>query len=165
VLGQPLIVRNVSTLTKALNLVKIMIPKDCPDSVRLIEDKFPSINIEEFYDDGNYSESTTVTKIEATEISQNANLEIPINAMISYSQKDNIFSVGPIRYPWELFNIVKKALQDEVTQSVISPNAIIAKTSIIDGPRYPLIPKFRLEQFLGRMINFWKHSFMHDDQL
>ncbi len=134
VLGQPLIVRNVTTLTKALNIVKIMIPKDCPDSVRLIQDKFPSINIEEFYDDGNYSETTTVPKIETTEISQNANFEIPINAIVSYSKKDNIFSVEPIRYPWELFNIVKKVLQDEVTQSVISPNAIIAKSSIIDGP-------------------------------
>jgi UDP-N-acetylglucosamine diphosphorylase / glucose-1-phosphate thymidylyltransferase / UDP-N-acetylgalactosamine diphosphorylase / glucosamine-1-phosphate N-acetyltransferase / galactosamine-1-phosphate N-acetyltransferase len=134
VFGQPLIVRNIDTATKALKIVKIMMPKDFADSLRLVQDEFPSINVEEFDDDGNFPITDNITKIEAKEISKNDNFEIPINSLVSYSQNNNAFSVEPIRYPWDLLNIVKKLLQDQVRDSYISPTATIAKSSIIDGP-------------------------------
>jgi len=42
--------------------------------------------------------------------------------------------VDIITYPWEFLNSVGNVLKKEVTRTVISPKASIAKTSIIQGP-------------------------------
>jgi NDP-sugar pyrophosphorylase family protein len=39
-----------------------------------------------------------------------------------------------IIYPWDFLNLVQKVLHEEVTKNIISPNASIAKSSIIEGP-------------------------------
>ena len=43
--------------------------------------------------------------------------------------------VDVITYPWEFLNSVGTVLQNEVTQTIISPTASIAKTSVIQGRR------------------------------
>jgi len=73
-------------------------------------------------------------KTENKVIPQNDTFEIPINALLRYSQDTKTFSVEPLSYPWDLLNTITKVLQEEVTKSIISKNAIIAKSSIIDGP-------------------------------
>jgi NDP-sugar pyrophosphorylase family protein len=42
--------------------------------------------------------------------------------------------VDVITYPWELLNAVQNLLQNEVTHTIISAMASIAKTSVIQGP-------------------------------
>lgn len=132
VFGQPLIVRNASVASKVLDIDKIMIPKDFPDALRLVQDNFSRISVEQFQDDGDSTQ--TLPKTENKVIPQNDTFEIPINTLLRYSKDTKTFSVEPLSYPWDLLNTITKVLQEEVTKSIISKNAIIAKSSIIDGP-------------------------------
>ncbi|TLX83877.1 MAG: hypothetical protein E6K98_03965 [Thaumarchaeota archaeon] len=133
--GRPLIVRNVSATIKVLNIDKIMIPEDFPDALRLVQDEFPRISVEQFHDDGDSNQTSTFpTKIEKITITKNNNFEIPINTLLRYSPNTTTFSTESISYPWDLLNTIKNVLHDEVTHRVISPKATISKSSIIDGP-------------------------------
>jgi len=135
VFGRPLIVRNVSATIKVLNIDKIMIPEDFPDALRLVQDEFPRISVEQFHDDGDSNQTSTFpTKIEKITITKNNNFEIPINTLLRYSPNTTTFSTESISYPWDLLNTIKNVLHDEVTHRVISPKATISKSSIIDGP-------------------------------
>ena len=53
VLGRPLIVRNVGIISRVLSIDKIKIPDEFPSALQLIQDNFPSINVEEFHDEIN----------------------------------------------------------------------------------------------------------------
>ncbi len=130
VFGQPLIARNVSVASKLLDINKIMIPKDFPDALRLVKESFPTLSVEPFQDDG----KSTPAKTENIVIPQNKDFEMPITMLLCNSKNTNTYSLEPLSYPWELLSTMKKVLQEEVTQSIISPNASIAKSSIIDGP-------------------------------
>ena len=135
VFGQPLIVWNVSVTSKVLNIDKVMIPKDFPDALRLVQDKFPSIRVEQFSDDRDYNTTDTFpARTENIVIAGNDNFEIPINSLLRYSQNSGSFLMELINYPWDFLNTIKKVLHDEVTQTVISTNAVVAKSSIIEGP-------------------------------
>ena len=50
------------------------------------------------------------------------------------TDNDNGLIADVITYPWEFLNAVGSVLQNEVTHTIISPTASIAKTSIIRGP-------------------------------
>ena len=52
ILGQPLIVRNVGIASKFMKIDTIRIPDKFPGVIRLIREKFPSINIHSFSDHG-----------------------------------------------------------------------------------------------------------------
>jgi UDP-N-acetylglucosamine diphosphorylase / glucose-1-phosphate thymidylyltransferase / UDP-N-acetylgalactosamine diphosphorylase / glucosamine-1-phosphate N-acetyltransferase / galactosamine-1-phosphate N-acetyltransferase len=145
VLNQPLIVRNVSIVSRILNIHRIKIPSKYNTALKLIQDNFPAINVEE-YDDNNDNDNRnnnsksidTSTSARSYNISIKENmdyLEIPLNSALWYlqSEKENIL-INPIVYPWDFHYIIQKILQDELTQASISPNASISKSTIIDGP-------------------------------
>jgi UDP-N-acetylglucosamine diphosphorylase / glucose-1-phosphate thymidylyltransferase / UDP-N-acetylgalactosamine diphosphorylase / glucosamine-1-phosphate N-acetyltransferase / galactosamine-1-phosphate N-acetyltransferase len=157
VLNQPLIVRNIGIANRILDIHKIKIPSKCGIALKLIEDNFPAINVEE-YDDGvddnvsnnknknknndNNDNDNNTKSIDAgtsarsydISITQNIEyIELPINSALWYLQSENIL-ITPIVYPWDFHYTVQKILQDELTQASISPNASISKSSIISGP-------------------------------
>ena len=145
VLNQPLLVRNVSIASRILNIHRIKIPSKYNTALKLIQDNFPAINVEE-YDDNNDNDNRnnnsksidTSTSARSYNISIKDNmdyLEIPLNSALWYlqSEKENIL-INPIVYPWDFHYIIQKILQDELTQASISPNASISKSTIIDGP-------------------------------
>lgn len=135
VFGQPLIVWNVSVTSKVLNIDKVMIPKDFPDALRLVQDKFPTIRVEQYSDDGKHNTTDTFpARTENIVIAGNDNFEIPINALLRYSHNTGVFLMESINYPWDFLNAIKKLLHDEVKQTVISTTAVVAKSSIIEGP-------------------------------
>jgi UDP-N-acetylglucosamine diphosphorylase / glucose-1-phosphate thymidylyltransferase / UDP-N-acetylgalactosamine diphosphorylase / glucosamine-1-phosphate N-acetyltransferase / galactosamine-1-phosphate N-acetyltransferase len=166
VFGQPLIIRNIAVASKAVDIDRIKIPDIFPTALRLVQDNFPSINVEEFHDDndnndhnssiGNYNnitiggiggerrrESSTTSSISNDNSDINGGrVEIPINSLIHYFEKASSDSssnsigltIDPIVYPWDLLNAIQKTLNQEVTHTTISPNASIAKSSIIQGP-------------------------------
>jgi carbonic anhydrase/acetyltransferase-like protein (isoleucine patch superfamily) len=157
VLNQPLIVRNVSIASRILNIHRIKIPSKCSTALKLIQDNFPAINVEEYdnddnntnYNNNNNSKNNnnksidksidTSTSARSYNISikeENMDyLEIPLNSALWYlqSEKENIL-INPIVYPWDFHYTFRKILQDELTQASISPNASISKSTIIDGP-------------------------------
>ena len=146
VLGEPLILRNIKIATKRLNLDKILIPKGLHNTLKLVQESFPHIDVEEFDDekDNRHSNSnngrdatlpsrqTLYTKVTIGEKSQD--IEIPLNACLHYSETAKSLSMDSIIYPWDFLILVQKVLQEEVTQNMISPSASIAKSSIIEGP-------------------------------
>ena len=145
VLNQPLIVRNVSIASRILNIHRIKIPSKYNTALKLIQDNFPAINVEEYDEDNNNDYRNNNSKLIGTStsarsynisIKENMDyLEIPLNSALWYlqSEKENIL-INPIVYPWDFHYIIQKILQDELTQASISPNASISKSTIIDGP-------------------------------
>jgi len=152
VLNQPLIVRNVSIASRILNIRRIKIPSKFSTALKLIQDNFPAINVDEYDDDSNDNDNNnydnsrnnnnksidTSTSARSYNISIKENmdyLEIPLNSALWYlqSERENVL-INPIVYPWDFHYVIQKILRDELTQASISPNASISKSTIIDGP-------------------------------
>jgi len=145
-------------VSKIFAIKKIMIPEGFRDALKLVQDNFPSINTDEFYDEpindkvdnnvNNDSRSTTASlNEEAGTIGKmrfkgdEDLFQIPLNAVLhcpqlspSPSSNTKALLIDHIVYPWDFLNIVHKTLQEEITNTVISPNASVAKSSIISGP-------------------------------
>lgn len=108
------------------SISKVMIPSEFSAAIKLVQERFPSLNVQELCG-GNLSNSKV-------SILGNENLEIPLNALIYYSKRTNTLTIDSLIYPWDFLNTVQKVLYDEVTEQIISPNASIARSSIIKGP-------------------------------
>ena len=97
VLNQPLIVRNLGIVGKILNIHRIKVPSECSTVLRLIQDNFPAISVDE-YDTNNTRNNTnddtptdTSTSARSFKISIKGNmdnLEIPLNSALWYSQSE-----------------------------------------------------------------------------
>ena len=158
-LGQHLIIRNINQVGKIFAIKKIMIPDEFRNALKLVQDNFPSINTEEFYDDFNnivdhdvsshsstdnsnspsFNSATTATPVGKIRLNGNEeSFQIPLNAVLHYpaspSSDTKSLLVDSVVYPWDFLNIIHKTLHEEVTQTIISPNASVAKSSIISGP-------------------------------
>jgi len=138
---------------RILNIHRIKVPSECRAVLRLIQDNFPEISVDE-YDanndaNSNINSNTNNTNNETpTDTSTSARsfkifikgnnmnrLEVPLNSSLWYSQleKNNIL-VNPIVYPWDLHYTVQRILREELTEVSVSPNVSIAKSTIIEGP-------------------------------
>jgi UDP-N-acetylglucosamine diphosphorylase / glucose-1-phosphate thymidylyltransferase / UDP-N-acetylgalactosamine diphosphorylase / glucosamine-1-phosphate N-acetyltransferase / galactosamine-1-phosphate N-acetyltransferase len=153
--GYPLIVRNIMMAQKFMSVDTISLPDEFSDASRLIQDYFPTINLNEFCDDNrgfekyvsNISTPAPLNYQLATPVQgQHSNFEIPINSLIhnsSYScmsranhsnDSNNELVVDVLTYPWDFLRAVQDVLHNEITHTVISPLATVAKSSIINGP-------------------------------
>lgn len=150
VLGQPLIVRNVSVANRIRNIHRIKVPSKYDTTLKLLQDNFSTIDVEE-YEDGDSGDSgdddntnssvaidnSTAARSYNISIKENMDsLEIPLNSAIWYpqSEKEKNLLINPIKYPWDFHYVIQKVLQDEIIQVSISPNASISKSTVIDGP-------------------------------
>jgi NDP-sugar pyrophosphorylase family protein len=141
-LGEPLILRNLKIAMKKLNFDKILIPKGLFNSLKVVQDAFPHIDIEEFSDEKDRcynKKSTTLPSKQplytrVTIGGTHQDIEIPLNVCLHYSETTKSLFMDSIIYPWDFLNLVQKVLQEEVTQNIISPKASIAKSSVIEGP-------------------------------
>jgi acetyltransferase-like isoleucine patch superfamily enzyme len=124
--GQPLIIRNIMMAQQVYGISKVMIPSEFSAAIKLVQESFPSLDVQELRD-----EDLPDSKVS---IRGNENLEIPLNALIHYSKRTNTLTIDSLIYPWDFLTTVQKILYDEVTQQIISPNASIARSSIIKGP-------------------------------
>jgi NDP-sugar pyrophosphorylase family protein len=144
VLHQPLIVRNVSLANKIQNIHRIKVPSKCSATLKLLQDNFSTIDVEEYEDDEDDIKSNDIDDNNSTaarshniSIKENMDyLEIPLNSAMWHirSEKEKQVLINPIKYPWDLHYVIQKILQDEVTHVSISPNASISKSTVIDGP-------------------------------
>lgn len=150
VLHQPLIVRNVNLANKIRNIHRIRVPSKCGATLKLLQDNFSTIDVDEYEDneddiksnDNNSSNdiddnNSTSARSHNISIKENMDyLEIPLNSAIWYiqSEKEKQVLINPIKYPWDLHYIIQKILHDEVAHVSISPNASISKSTVIDGP-------------------------------
>jgi acetyltransferase-like isoleucine patch superfamily enzyme len=146
VLGEPLILRNINMVRKKLNFDKVLIPNGLHNALRIVQEAFPQVDVEEFSDEKDNRRYNNNRENGTTASSQYPlhtkviiggtyeDFEIPLNACLHYSENTESLSMEYIIYPWDFLNLVQKVLQEEVTQNIISPNASIAKSSIIEGP-------------------------------
>lgn len=143
VLNQPIIVRNLGIVNRIFSIHRIKVPSECSSVLKLIQDNFPEISVDEYdtnnsnnNDDNTAVDTSTSARSFRISIEENRNhLEIPLNSALWYSQleRDSI-SVNPIVYPWDFHYTVQRILREELTETSISPNASIPKSTIIDGP-------------------------------
>jgi acetyltransferase-like isoleucine patch superfamily enzyme len=158
-LGEHLITRNINIVGKLSTIDKIMIPEEFRKTLDLVRRNFPSIEVENFRDgldpvmehNANGLPNTsslingishnTVIATQEGKIKLKGNedsIQIPLNAVLHYpafQSADTIrLHADFVVYPWDFLNIVHKTLHEEVKDSIISPNATIAKSSIISGP-------------------------------
>ena len=91
-------------------------------------DGLTSVNSESSFSDGNH-----IIKNIALNRSDDC-FEIPLNAVLWHSQAAENLLIDSIVYPWEFLDIAQKIMYEEVKCTVISPNATVAKSSILEGP-------------------------------
>jgi acetyltransferase-like isoleucine patch superfamily enzyme len=162
VFGHPLIVHNILIAQKILNIDTVSMPDTFSAASNLIQSIFPTLSVKEFHDEYKTSGSGldytggtlgSCNRLNAP-ISDNASkkLELPINSLLHYCpcqpttasshyfspvnniENGNSLTVDVITFPWEFLNAVENVLQNELTHTIISPTASIAKTSVIQGP-------------------------------
>src|ERR671910_1777292 len=120
VLNQPLIVRNLGMFNGVLNIHRIRAPSECRTVLRLIQDNFPEISVDEYNADNTNNTNNddddiptdTSTSARSFKMSIKGNMdriEMPLNSALWHSQleKDNIL-VTPIVYPWDFHYIVQR---------------------------------------------------------
>ena len=147
VFGQPLIVRNIQAAKEFLDIDKVVVPKESTNAVKLIEENFPSIDVEQFSsssnnDDFNDERTTTTTAFhnyllnsnEVRTLNKKSKFEVPLNTFIHYSLERAALLIDAVIYPWDFLKLIQKVLCDNIKDTIISPNASIATSSIIEGP-------------------------------
>ena len=148
VFGQPLIVRNVDVACNVLDIDHIMIPNNFSNAATLIQDNFPSLEVEQFSDENEnvvnqkafcsiidrYDWLSSNKNTNKANDYQKGKLDIPLNTFIDYSLQRGSFSIDSIIYPWDFLHIMQRVMQDKIVHTTISPNASVDRSSIIDGP-------------------------------
>ncbi|MDQ3902214.1 MAG: hypothetical protein M3247_00975 [Thermoproteota archaeon] len=148
VFGQPLIVRNVEVTCKVLDIDEVMIPDNFSNAATLIQDNFPSLEVQQFSDENenvaNYNASYSIIdrydSLSSNNNSKNlishqkGKLDVPLNTFIDYSLERGSFLIDTIMYPWDFLYIMQRVMQDKIVHTTISPNASVDRSSIIDGP-------------------------------
>ena len=157
--GQILALRNLDILSKLYCIESIKIPDKFSEIANLIEVTFPSIDVEVFDDDYNDyvlsrstisgpSKRSSCFQIDSNggpvdnniaiyrKAEEKDSIQLPLNSVLWHSKEeaDTILYASLIIYPWNFLNVLQKALYKELRQTKISPKALVAKSSIIDGP-------------------------------
>jgi len=150
--GRALITRNVELINSLYDLETVIVPKKLNFISNIIKST-TEIPVEEI-DENTYgklikSESRISNKFGGIEknnignsyhiqqntlITNNNVLFLPCNTVIGKKSTRKSIEYYKFQYPWEFLDIIQELLRNEVTFSIISNKATIAKTAIIEGP-------------------------------
>jgi UDP-N-acetylglucosamine diphosphorylase / glucose-1-phosphate thymidylyltransferase / UDP-N-acetylgalactosamine diphosphorylase / glucosamine-1-phosphate N-acetyltransferase / galactosamine-1-phosphate N-acetyltransferase len=165
IFGHPLIVHNILVVQNILNIDTVSLPATFSTASTLIQNAFPTINVNELHDEyrtngsggldyrGGTLEAFSCNRLTVPKPNKTSEkLELPINSLLYYCcsppatalshyvspinniENKNSLMADVFMYPWEFLNAVGNVLQNELTHTIISPTAAIAKTSVIQGP-------------------------------
>lgn len=140
-MGQHLILRNISLLTTVNDIKSIEIPTGLYFLNDLIQRHFPSIDItnrkskhvfqgkinRNSYPEQISLNTNVITKLEGP---ASSTLRIPSNSILHFDKGGQLV-IDKINYPWDFLKAIQQIL-DEVTSTKISSKAKISKTSIIE---------------------------------
>lgn len=152
-LGCPIIVRNLKIMERILKIDSVNVPNCASTIATIIQTNFPEINVKEYSDSRDSGENikplwdgcATTVHLER----KDGKFELPLNSLLYYNPKDidgNLIGAKSIRYnnreiyfdtlvyPWEFLDAVRRVMAMEITDTVISSRASVAKSSIITGP-------------------------------
>jgi NDP-sugar pyrophosphorylase family protein len=125
-----------------------MIPDNLSHAATVLQDNFPSLEVDQFSDENenlasnnascsiiDYYDCLSNNKNTTKLISfQRGKLDVPLNTFIDYSLERASFSIDYIVYPWDFLRIMQRVMEDKIVHTTISPNASVDRSSIIDGP-------------------------------
>ncbi|VFJ12427.1 hypothetical protein [Candidatus Nitrosocosmicus franklandus] len=151
--GRALITRNVELIDSLYGLETVLVPKKLNFISRLIKST-TNVPVEEIdettYDklvkrdirvsqkinvsEKNDFSSNTIHMQQNTLISNKNLLFLPCNTVVGRKSDKRSLEYYKFQYPWEFLEIIQDLLRNEVTHSIISNRASIAKTAIIEGP-------------------------------
>jgi UDP-N-acetylglucosamine diphosphorylase / glucose-1-phosphate thymidylyltransferase / UDP-N-acetylgalactosamine diphosphorylase / glucosamine-1-phosphate N-acetyltransferase / galactosamine-1-phosphate N-acetyltransferase len=150
--GRALITRNVELINSLYDLETVIVPKKLNFISNIIKSttEIPVEEIDEItYGKLIKSESRISNKFGGIEknnignsyhiqqntlITNNNVLFLPCNTVIGKKSTRKSIEYYKFQYPWEFLDIIQELLRNEVTFSIISNKATIAKTAIIEGP-------------------------------
>lgn len=150
--GRALVTRNIELLDSLYGLETVFVPKKLNFISRLVKST-TSIPVEEI-DENTYArliknETRVSQRLEIPDndgvhlsnnilqnslISNKNLLFLPCNTVIGKRSSKKSLEYYKFQYPWEFLDIIQELLKSEVTHSIISNKASIAKTAIIEGP-------------------------------
>jgi acetyltransferase-like isoleucine patch superfamily enzyme len=144
VLGEAIILRNVKLAKEILGIDTVILPKGHTKSIKLIEYSFPSIRVEQCPDNEFTISNDRMPPLYPyllnrkydTKIDKETSFKVPLNTFIHYPAKEQepCLTADSFVYPWDFLRVIQKVLCDNINETVISPKASIAKSSIIEGP-------------------------------
>ena len=151
--GRALITRNVELIDALYGLETVLVPKKLNFITRLIKST-TNVPVEEI-DENTYSKllkrdigvsqkidvsekntlSSNTLHIQQNSLVSNKNfLFLPCNIVIGRRSSRRSLEYYKFEYPCEFLDIIQDLLKNEVSHSIISNKASIAKTAIIEGP-------------------------------
>lgn len=153
-MGQPLLVRNISKIREAFDIKAIRMPGRLGEALDLVQSNFPSVTVQE-YDGGEDEDErgaaagrggAVAAAVDAPLKWTDGELRVPMNSVIVTKQAEPRvglgggeeggagLSVSQLVYPWDFLRQMQLALEREVKGQAISPDASVARTAVIDGP-------------------------------
>ncbi|HEX5904982.1 MAG TPA: hypothetical protein VFY50_02930, partial [Candidatus Nitrosocosmicus sp.] len=153
IFGRALITRNVELIDSLYGLETVLVPEKLKFITRIIKST-TNVPVEEI-DENTYcklikNDARVSQKINGTErnnfgnnalnieqsslISNRNLLFLHCNTVIGRRSSRKSIEYYTFQYPWEFLDIIQELLENEVTHSIISNKATIAKTAIIEGP-------------------------------
>lgn len=154
-MGQPLLVRNISKIREAFDIKAIRMPGRLGEALDLIQSNFPSVTVQE-YDGGEEEDErgaaagrggAVAAAVDAPLKWTDGELRVPLNSVIVTKHAEPRvglggegeeggagLSVSQLVYPWDFLRQMQLALEREVKGQAISPDASVARTAVIDGP-------------------------------
>jgi len=145
VFGQPLILRNIQRVLNILDIDTIILPEEYYTAVKLIENSFPSLLVDQFSNDKFDRNDDRILPLyqyllNRKEPCKGAMFKVPLNTFIHCHTNgqgtghETSITIDSINYPWDFLRVIQKVLYDSIRYTTISPKSSIAKSSIIDGP-------------------------------
>jgi UDP-N-acetylglucosamine diphosphorylase / glucose-1-phosphate thymidylyltransferase / UDP-N-acetylgalactosamine diphosphorylase / glucosamine-1-phosphate N-acetyltransferase / galactosamine-1-phosphate N-acetyltransferase len=150
--GRALITRNIELINSLYNLETVLIPRKL-NFISSIIKSTTDIPVEEINEntyhklvkselkaskfdvnEKNHSESSNSHIQQNTLVTNKNLLFLPCNTVIGKRSTRKSIEYYKFQYPWEFLDIIQELLKGEVTYSIISNRATIAKTAIIEGP-------------------------------
>ena len=120
-MGRPLILYNIEKLLfLKYDIDNIILPENSSYLANMIQDNFPSIQIDEHKNKDKCTISNSV--------------KMPLNSVVTKPKGTDNYVVQKMVYPWDILKAMHDVLNADVTSTIISKNASIAESAIIKGP-------------------------------
>lgn len=120
IMGKPLIVYNIEKLLLQYDIDHIALPESFSHMSDLIQNNFPSIQIDEITNRGKTNSSDSI--------------KMSINSVVTKPKGSNNYMIQKMVYPWDILKIMHNVLNTDVTSTSVSNNAFIADSAIVKGP-------------------------------
>jgi bifunctional UDP-N-acetylglucosamine pyrophosphorylase/glucosamine-1-phosphate N-acetyltransferase len=134
ILGDPLIIWNLKIIENLKKIDTILLPEKYSDIISLIQEQFPSIQVNSTTDQELKSLDTLQSGRKNLDLSKLEQIEINLNSVVFQSKGTQELIIDDIKYPWDFLKLQQEIMNNHILESKISPNATISETTVLKGP-------------------------------